>query len=178
MIKFESLVRAIHKSINDAAKSVEADGVRHLQKFFYQVDEKGKPIPEDADDHPDGSEHHPVREFKTGGSYRPKTVMMEFPVRKEDDVEIIEVEVPLIVLSPISTPKVTEAKFTAEMNVTSDKDGNIQVDFAKSQKSWIKSGDPVGNTRVELTIEASESPEGLQKVIDGYERALRAQIPG
>ncbi|MCE2029318.1 DUF2589 domain-containing protein [Sessilibacter corallicola] len=178
MIKFESLVRAIHKSINDAAKSVEADGIRHLEKFFYQVDEKGEPIPDEADDHTDGSQHQPVREFKTGGRYQPKTVSMEFPVRKEDSVEIVEVEVPLIVLSPISTPKVTQAKFTAEMNVSSDKEGNIQVDFAKSQKSWLKSGEPVGNTRIELTIEASESPEGLQKVIDGYERALRAQIPG
>ena len=190
MINFEALVKAIHKSINDAAKSVEADGVRHLNKFFYEVDEKGEAIengqvtkPEEDDDKKDQADNNKpaqqflVRDFESGKKYRPKTVLMEFPSRTANGIETVEVEVPLIVLSTISTPKVSHAKFTADLEVSTDEDGNLKVGFVENKGGFFKSKENA-NTHIEVTIEAAESPEGLQKVISGYERALRAQIPG
>ena len=178
MIKFESLVKAIHQSINDAAKSVEADGVRHINKFFYEVDENGDEI-NGVIEEGDKNNKQIVRDFESGRKYRPKTVSMEFPTRTANGIETLSVDVPLIVLSPISTPKVTQAKFTADLEVTSDKEGNLHVGFPDNKRGLFGSGgEQKGNTQIEVTIEAAESPEGLQKVIDGYERALRAQIPG
>ncbi len=175
MINFESLVKAIHKSINDAAKSVEADGVRHIEKFFEDVDDEGNVKEQDSS----LDSKHPVLDFESGRKLRPKTVSMEFPSRTENGIETLSIDVPLIVLSPISTPKVTQAKFTADLEVTSDKNGNLRVGFPENKRGLF-AGDKEskGNTQIEVTIEASESPEGLQKVIEGYQRALRAQIPG
>jgi hypothetical protein len=182
MIKFAELVQAIHKSINDAAKSVEADGIRHINKFFDRVEE------EDAKDDPTlmAGTSKPVpaeklfSDFELDGKYRPKMVSMEFPKRTPNGIETTTVDVPLIVLSPISTPKVTQAKFTADLQVNADEEGNLEIDFPKNNHSFFnrKGDENRGNTQIEITIEAAESPDGLKKVIEGYERALRAQIPG
>ena len=181
MIKFAELVQAIHKSINDAAKSVEADGIRHINKFFDRVEEKpeGGPRVESEPPKPTPAEKL-FSDFELDGKYKPKMVSMEFPKRTPNGVEITIVDVPLIVLSPISTPKVTQAKFTADLQISSDKDGNIEIEFPKNNHSFFdrNGGEHKGNTQIEITIDASEAPDGLQKVIEGYERALRAQIPG
>ncbi len=171
MIEFRQLVEAIHSSIHRAAKSVEEDGARRINKFFYKVDESGDEI-KNTDKNFD--------DFDFDASYRPKTVTMEFPSRTATEVKTIPVEVPLIVLSPITTPKVTEARFSADIEVTTDKEGKLLVSFPDNTKSggWFGKKSSRGNTRLELVVQGSESPDGLKKVIEGYERALRAQIPG
>ncbi|WP_367990674.1 hypothetical protein AB2S62_18485 [Vibrio sp. NTOU-M3] len=35
-----------------------------------------------------------------------------------------------------------------------------------------------GKAHLEVKIAAMETPDGLKYIIDGYERALRAQVPG
>lgn len=173
MIEFKKLVEAIHASIHSAAKSVEEDGARRINKFFYEVDEEGNEIDSDANEE--------FVDFNFKRSYRPKTVTMEFPFRgNSNEPDTVEVQVPLIVLSPISTPKVTEAKFTAELEVTTDDKGRLQVGFPDKSKKGLfgGGGEHNGNTKLEIVVKGSESPAGLKKVIEGYERALRAQIPG
>ena len=176
-MKFDALVRAIHKSISDATKSVEADGIRHLKNFFYPVDDNGKAVGDTVNAQ---GKQILLQDFKTGRRYRPKTVIMEYPVRREDKIETSTVEVPLVILSPIATPKVSQAKFVADLNISTDDNGDLQVDFANHKRGAFGLGDEInkGNTHIEITLEAGETPEGLQRIIDGYERALRAQIPG
>jgi hypothetical protein len=178
MIKFAALVEAIHKSIHDAAKSVEADGIRHIHRFFDPVAEDEQTDTGLLKAEQSAAERE-FADFDLDSTYRPKTVAMEFPSRTAEGIETVVVDVPLIALSPISTPRVTQAKFTADLQINADKDGNIEIDFPKSSHSFIgKKRQSRGNTQIEITIEASESPDGLQKIIEGYERVLRAQIPG
>lgn len=169
MIKFSSLMQAIQYSIQSAARQVESSGIKHLARFFDEVDEHGNKTA--AGDRLDS--------FDFSSRYQAKTVAMDFPKRTPDGVEMVPVRVPLIALSPISTPRVSEARFTVELEVLEDDEtGGLMVSFPGSKKPGFLAGEVKANTKIEITIKGDESPEGLQLLIEGYERALRAQIPG
>ncbi len=166
MIEFQSLMRAIHKSVKDAAKSVEGETIDFIKRFF---------VEEERDDPNDPDNTEPV--------LRPKTCAMEFPSRTADGIETVTAEIPLLALSPISAPKITEVKFSTELEVTTGKDDKLLVSFPDPNKKKGLLGNKgekldSSNTRIEITLTGSEPPEGLKRLIEGYERALRAQIPG
>jgi hypothetical protein len=162
MVKFQALMQAIHQSINSATQAVESQGQKHLDKFFDIV----KGTENDADGRPD---------------YKPKMIDMEFPSRTPNGVETMNVKVPLITLTPISSPRISEVKFTTELEITTDEQGDLLVAFPSSGKGKSFLGGDSGNsanTSIEIVLKGHEPPEGLQKIVEGYERALRAQIPG
>ena len=113
-------------------------------------------------------------------TYRPKMVAMAFPSQGPDGVDSTIVNVPLITLCPISSPRIKDVKFSADLEVTADNTEDLFVAFRAPQ---VSGGDntvtkDTTNTHIEICLVGHEPPEGLQKVIEGYEKALRAQIPG
>lgn len=162
MVKFQALMQAVHQSINSATQAVESQGQKHLDKFFDIVEGTEN----DADGRTD---------------YRPKMIDMEFPSRTPKGVETVTVKVPLITLTPISSPRIAEVKFHTELEITTDENGELLVAFPSAKgKGFSLKGEQrsSANTSLEITLKGNEPPEGLQKIIEGYERALRAQIPG
>lgn len=162
-------MEALQQSINSAARSVEANGVRYINKFFVEVDKDGEPVDKETNN------------FNLGATYKPKVVEMQFPRRTADGVDTVVAEVPLLVLSPLNTPKVEEVKFNADLEVSTNENNELLVSFPNQQKKSFfaaKKRRKNTNAHLEITIKAGESPEGLRKIIEGYERALRAQIPG
>jgi len=156
-------MQAIHQSIKSAAKNVDDQGVHHINNFFDKIGPADKDNPT----------------AKT--IYRPKTYSMEFPSRTPEGIKTVTVEVPLITLAPISNPKISEVKFTTELEVSSDENGEILVSFPTPKKHSFfpkEDGNGLTNTKIEITLKGTEPPEGLKRLIEGYERALRAQIPG
>ncbi len=165
MIKFEALMRAIHKSVRDAAKTVEGESLDFIDRFF-----KKEKNPE-ALTNSNENEH----------ILSPITCTMEFPSRSADGVDIIKAEVPLLTLCPISIPRITEVKFITELEITTGDEDSLMVAFPGPKKHGFFSKDDdrdTTNAKIEITLTGSEPPEGLKKLIEGYERALRAQIPG
>lgn len=163
MINFKSLMKAIHQSIRVAAAEVEEQGVKHVNTFFECVDS-------DPDDNGDITK-----------VWRPKTYPMEFPFRTDDGIVNRVVEVPWITLSPITSPRITEVTFTTELEVTSNENDELMVAFpAPVKPSMFSKSEPsvLSNAKIEIRLTGNEPPEGLKKIIAGYERALRAQIPG
>jgi hypothetical protein len=168
MIKFKALMQAIHQSIQSASKSVEYQGIKYINDFFEVVE-------------PDDSKTKGVSDKKNQKIYRPKTLPMEFPSRTPDGVETVIAEVPLITLSPISSPRISEVKFVTDLEISTDQDGELLVSFPHPKKRGLFSGSDnheASSSRIEITLKGNEPPEGLKKLIEGYERALRAQIPG
>lgn len=168
MIKFKSLMNAIHQSIHSAAQAVEAEGVKHIETFFDAI--KHEEL--DKDDQGLAPESYVT--------HRPKMVAMAFPSRTDKGIESVMVNVPLITLSPVSSPRIQEVKFKAELDVTTNEDNELMVAFANSNKRGLLStcDHKTTNTAIEITLKGHEPPEGLQLVIEGYEKALRSQIPG
>lgn len=207
MIRFQELMHAIQKSIHSAAEAVESAGEKHLAKFFDKIinedsqekKEKSRAL-RDAINKGDSQRiNELIEEIKslpvdddesTEGNaiYRPKMVAMAFPSQGADGVESTIVNVPKITLSPISSPRIKDVKFTADLEVTTeetlDKNGKKREELKVAFRPEKISGgentvtkDPT-NTHIEISLIGHEPPEGLQKIIEGYEKALRAQIPG
>ena len=199
MIRFQALMHAIQKSIHSAAEAVESAGDKHLEKFFDKIvnedsqekQDKSKEL-KDAINKGDSNKINTLlKEIKelpyddslvTEGDaiYRPKMVAMAFPSQSADGVDSTIVNVPLITLSPISSPRIKDVKFTADLEVTADESDELHVAFRSPQ---VTGGEntitkDATNTRIEISLVGHEPPEGLQKIIEGYEKALRAQIPG
>ncbi len=164
MIEFQSLMRAIHKSIRDASKSVEGENIDFINRFF---DREKKEDPLDP-----GKEELILS---------PKTCTMEFPTRTADGVDVVTAKVPILALCPVSAPRITEVKFTTELDISSSHDNKLMVSFPQAPAKKQEGSDEeqhVPGSKVEITITGGEPPEGLKRLIEGYERALRAQIPG
>lgn len=160
MIEFRALMHAIHNSVKQAARNVESETIDFLDRFFEQEEDKNG---------------------EKTGSLRPITVAMQFPSRTPDGVKVVDAEIPLLTLCPVSAPKITEVKFTTELEVSSGEDDKLMVSFPSPKKAGMfsKEAPPSdANAKVEITLTGGEPPEGLKKLIEGYERALRAQIPG
>jgi len=199
MIRFQALMHAVQQSIHSAAQAVESAGFKHIDKFFDEViDEnsaerqaKSKKLNDahEALNNGDADKANallkevnetPENESDENIIYRPKMVAMAFPSQGDDGVDSTIVNVPLITLCPISSPRIKDVKFTADMEVTADDSDELFVAFRPPQvtggeNSIVKDST---NTRIEISLVGHEPPEGLQKIIEGYEKALRAQIPG
>jgi len=201
MIRFQALMHAIQQSIHSAAQAVESAGFKHIDKFFDEVENENSPENQkkakklkDAQSAIDSGDvdtaNHLLKEVndtkdKQSSSeenmiYRPKMVAMAFPAQGEDGVDSTIVNVPLITLCPISSPRIKDVKFTADLEVTADNTDELHVAFRPPK---VEGGENVvskdsTNTHIEISFVGHEPPEGLQKIIEGYEKALRAQIPG
>jgi hypothetical protein len=109
------------------------------------------------------------------GTLSPKSVVVEYPHQTANGIEFIEVHVPLITLVPLSMSQIQKATVTAnfEMEIVNDE---LQLNFTnkskgmgrKSKKTWGK---------LEITITPQESSDGLKQLVEGYEQALKSQIP-
>lgn len=199
MISFQALMHAVQQSIHSAAQAVESAGFKHIDKFFDKVvnedtqekRDKSKELSEAINSGNNAKADALLKEINnlpgdetTGteddATYRPKMVAMAFPSQGAKGVDSTIVNVPLITLCPISSPRIKDVKFSADLEVTADDSDELHVAFRAPQ---VTGGDNTitkdsTNTRIEISLVGHEPPEGLQKIIEGYEKALRAQIPG
>ena len=154
MIKFEQLVEAIHDATTIANSTMIENHHGLLDDYF--DDKEGKKIA--------------------------KSVTISYPVvGKNNEIKSVDVEVPLITLVPISSAQIEELKFSTDLEIALEND-DLVVSFAKSQSEknddnkWFKKNK--GTTaHLDITVKPAEASEGLSKIIEGYEKVLRAQIP-
>ena len=176
MIRFQALMHAVQQSIHSAAQAVESAGFKHIDKFFEKVNVE--PTSDTKSSSSNITDEHQSEDGEV--IYRPKMVAMAFPSQGADGVTSTIVNVPLITLCPISSPRIKDVKFSADLEVTADDSDELYVAFRSPQ---VTGGEHIitkdsTNTRIEISLVGHEPPEGLQKIIEGYEKALRAQIPG
>ncbi len=203
MIGFKALIQVIHQSIHSAAQAVENEGIEHINKFFEKIpnseyqdndsykrkiseakvllhkgnaaaaakalEEAEKNLKKSSSVGPEGRE-----------TMRPIMVAMAFPSQTAKGIESVIVNVPLITLSPISSPRVKEVKFITDLEVTTDENNELFIAFPSIKNRGNRDDNTRSstNTHIEITLIGGEAPDGLQKIIEGYEKALRAQIPG
>ena len=110
------------------------------------------------------------------GTLSPKSVVVEYPHQTANGIEFVEVHVPLITLVPLSMSQIEKATISAnfEMEIVNDE---LQLNFTnkprgrfgrKSKRTWGE---------LKITISPRESSEGLKLLVEGYEQALKSQIP-
>lgn len=135
---------------------------------------------------------------------QPKRVAIDYPCVDENGPKLHTVHVPLLALAPISSIRLAKVRFSVNMHLVEGRDGRLLVDLSGSHPtpspsqgqhaSTPNSGDESavpagpspddthrgwsGATTIHIELEGGAPPDGVKKLIEGFERALRAQIPG
>ena len=126
-----------------------------------------------------------LSEVLTGDSIpdklKPHMTTVQFPHKTADGIVMSDVQVPLITLVPLSMTQITEVKFHTDLEIQIE-DNDLVVNFPSS--SSLSNGDEdnlSGSSRsigsLEITLQPHTGTEGLRKIVEGYEKALRAQLP-
>ncbi|MDI1430028.1 DUF2589 domain-containing protein [Polyangium sorediatum] len=126
----------------------------------------------------------------SSGMLRPKMMAVQFPHVTKEGPGVHTVYVPLIALAPVSFARVSEVRFKTDLHLSAAGD-ELAVSFPSSGEASggppPASAAPDGGatpkgtpTSASIEIVVSETPlsQGLRLLVEGYERALRAQIPG
>ena len=166
VIKLEQLVHAIQSAVVGANDALQGQAAAFLDRFFISVPQSF--IDGDAGD-------------AVQDALRPRCVTMEYPTETAEGIQTISVSVPLIAMVPIVHSRIEEVVFRSALDVQQDEDGEVSVAFVPHPtKGGLFRRDTTGaaSTEIEIRIRGDETPDGLRKIVEGYTRALRAQIPG
>jgi|GEM_PF-1841536 len=155
MMDFEGFLAAINNAVHGAADMVKNKNIALLNEYFEPSD---TPFLLSAD----GKHNVPA--------LTPKRAVFEFPVNSDDGPSYHTVQAPLISLVPMSQFQIKEVKVTSEMEIGVE---NEQI------RLGVASGTGSGSTaKIEVIIESTDPVGGYVEITNGYNRALRAQIPG
>lgn len=162
MIRIDQFINVIHGAVLSANDALRQENLKLLETYF-----------EDTGEYPlagkEGSENGASQNLKA------KTVALQFPELSENGVVMRNVQVPLIALVPVSMTKVSEVKFRSNVEIQVE-DDNLMMNF-RLRAPQGESAPGVTSASIEMTITPQESSEGLKNLIEGYEKALRSQIP-
>jgi hypothetical protein len=171
MISLKSFIEGINAAILSANNMLMARNEELLDTYFEPVPPKTGAA---ADDH---HKHNTLRA---------KSICLEYPEQTEKGITTTHVDVPLVTLVPVSFPQIEKVKFTAQFDIQEIND-ELQIHFTNESSRRKRRWSWFGRTHVEeenhnsgkleITIVPTQGPEGVKRVIEGYEKALRAQIP-
>jgi hypothetical protein len=159
MISFKGFVTAIQSAILDANDTLMANNMELLDQYF-------------------------VKKEGSDFLYRPRVITIQFPHQTAKGVELVDVQVPVITLVPITMTKIEKVKLTSHFDLELV-DNEVKMSFRS--KGWFRNLGWFGKKRsatnsgpsgqMEITITPDDGPEGIKMLVDGFENALRAQIP-
>lgn len=158
MISLKSFIAAIQEAIIQAGDALMDKNISLLDRYFTEKTNKAA----------DGSEEKTLV---------PRTVTLEYPALDQNLATVIrKVDVPLVTLIPLTTARIEKATLTADFEMELS-DGEVQLDFSRNPSRGLlrKSKSKIG--RLEIIITPQDTPEGLNAVIEAYERTVKAQTP-
>lgn len=166
LIKLTQLVTVIQGAVDQAMETVSRNNINTLMGYFHQS--KSSNGVQDIDDLEDV-------EYLI-----PKTVDMKYPIMTQDGPSTQFVSVPLITLTPAPTLQLDDVKIEMDLEVMED-NGEVMVGFPQPKKGgFLRSSSDSGSTpnaKITITIKADNKSSGVQAIVEGYNKALRAQIP-
>ncbi len=119
---------------------------------------------------------------KEHGALHPKMVTIKYPQNIGGKAnETIDVQVPLITLVSLSTSQIEELNLKIGLEIMLDGD-ELVVSFQgdvdqEGPATSSTNGDSPNKGYLEIKVNPKTPPEGLRKLVQGYERVLRAQLP-
>jgi len=190
-MKLDHLVGFVQKAAIAASQSLQEQNLKIIDFYFDEVEEEdtvkqglkaslreqmkyGNMNDQDIDNIVDALPAEVTKMVnQKNGKLVPKTVTVQYPKITAKGPAVHEVTVPLLVLVPFTLTEVSNIKFTTELDVRLI-DDELDISFP------TKGTEPIENSiaSLEINLDKSIPPDGLRKLIEGYDRALRAQIPG
>lgn len=172
MLSLKDFVHAIHDAVVLSNRTMTLEYRKTLDDFF-----EVRPAERPKDGSPEQASGAPAARMI------PKTVAVEMPVPTAEGIKVEIVQVPLIALFPAQHTRISELTLEVDVELSSP-DDNLRVAFPrKSQLSeeemltGTAAEGGVPTARLSIVVTPDQRPEGLNQLIEGYERALRAQLP-
>ena len=81
----------------------------------------------------------------------------------------------------MTSSRIKELRFKTHLEVSLNDNDEMEVAFPSRESGGFFKSDKNANTHIaelEIVLGDDSSPNGLKMMVEGYERALRAQIPG
>jgi len=161
MISLKAFITAIHNAVFTASESLMDKNYELLTNYFTDVETT------------ETGENAKNSSVKIEKHLHPKMVKLEYPNTDSSIAdETTSVMVPLITLVPFSASQLEKVTFTTEFKIFVDQNDELQLDFSKINK-W---GDKHHVGKLEIVVSPTDTPEGLQRIIESYEAMLRRQI--
>lgn len=151
MIRVDQFIATIHQAVLSANELFHHEQRKMLETYF-----------------------EPTAKGPDKGVLKPRTVAMEFPEQTADGVVMRHIHIPLITLVPVTTAQVAEVKFKSNLEIQTDND-HILMGFATARTPAGESAP--ASASIEISITPQPHAEGLRKLIEGYEKILRSQLP-
>ncbi|MTI31080.1 DUF2589 domain-containing protein [Xanthovirga aplysinae] len=207
MISFESLLEAFHQAAMAACDGLASKNQDIVGQYFEEskssdnLEIKLQKAKEATDKLKDNSEPDPVSLEKAANAVldvanaikgegfstsqntclKPKMVTLQFPKETKGGHSVHDVHVPLISLVPVSLTSIDEVKVVTELEFALE-NNELMVSFPQKNHHKEETGEQRRDQRciskIELKMTPSKETEGLRKIIEGYDKILRAQIPG
>lgn len=178
MKELRELIREIQNAVIFAADDVAKKSMSVIDTYFDAV--------------PPGEGGSEGESFL--GNYTPKLVAFEYPVMKPKNQrgpKTHRVFVPLISIAPPATYYIDEVKVRLQIEMQIDEKGvesfvlvapRGSAPAAVSTQSIDRTAEPPQTVEfpsfVEVIVRRGERAYGITQIVDGYDRALRAEIPG
>lgn len=173
MIPLQSLVQAVQAAVVEAADQVRRKNISILQEYFVSIP--------------------PTDDLPGDPPLVPRVITIDFPQITEAGPVVHPVQVPLISIAPPANLYLAE--FRVRMRVEFDlhseqndgRDALLRVAPTRIDRAAARSGAASANSdpldagdfaEIEILIKHGDEPIGLKDVVQGYGRALRAEIPG
>lgn len=161
MISLKSFVSAIHTAVSAAADTLINKNQELLSQYFQEVKETS---PDDSTSVPSANEEKHLQ---------PLMVKLNYPdIDNIVDGKATEVMVPLITLVPFTSFQIEKVTLSTEFRMYVDETDELQLDFSKPKRFGKNA--PLG--KLNIVISPTETPEGLQQLIDGYQTMLKRQL--
>lgn len=166
LIKLTQLVTAIQGAVEQAKEAVSRENIDTLMGYFHQSKTLGS------------SERS--RDLKDIEHLTPITVKMKYPKQTPEGPVEHFVSVPLITLTPVESLQIDDVKVEIDLEVMED-NGEVMVGFPQPKKGGLlrsaNDRSASTNAKITITIKADDKSSGVQALVEGYNKSLRAQIP-
>ena len=183
MIALDEFVAAIQTATIEAADQVRRRNLELLADYFERPEDLARWPERARSSHraSGGEGDPPTDEGDELPPLVPKMVTMEFPRETKDGPISHTVHVPLIALVPHQGLMISELRASFKLEVMFDEEKGPLIRVSpKSKRITDREIDDLEEevATIEIVITDEGPPKGLAEVIFGYERALRAEIPG
>ncbi|MCY1062674.1 DUF2589 domain-containing protein [Nannocystis sp. SCPEA4] len=208
MLNLDGLVAAVQRSVAEAANALAARNIELFHSYFEAADDgqgadgvaaaaealaasqaaRAATDPAEAQQKIAAAAEALERAAEAlksqrggGGPLRPRTTAIQYPHMTKDGPGVHTVHVPLIALAPISFAQLTELRLKTDLELSVQGESVIAgVPAGPRATGGEADGEQTERRAATLEIVLGELPssQGLRLIIEGYERALRAQIPG
>ncbi len=173
MILFSSLVSAIQGAVEQAVHAVSRENINNLVEFFHPLEESSASSTDESES---------VQEQQELGvsqieKMTPRTVQLEYPRMTSEGPVNHFVAVPLITLAPVPSLQIEDVQVEMDLEIIED-NGEVMVGFPQKNDATAPSkGQIQPNASIKINIKANQRPHGVTALVEGYNKALRAQLP-